>query len=307
MYKIDSSYDVILTYSPIIEITGHIFECFDYFLFLRKYFKVGILFFCGLSKCKLKIAWESKYNVPFSEVEDNLIQLDISNNNSVKLISFGKKTFVLLADGNIKSLEYSNIILATKHLYGFMCEYHDTYKDVKLHNHITYLQDFRVHKKTKYVQSLHYVKKLPFKYYKTSISPNENIGMIYMTYVCRKISPELVAEYHKMSKCTTTLLIVPYKLHEYDNIQHVKQIEAPVYDLFDKFDTYIYTPVSRKFDCSPRLITECFFHNKKIFKQLDYYDIGLETRYSDCISGIEHLDLTNNDDILHIINTELHK
>jgi len=35
MIKIDEKYDVVLTYSPISEITGHVFECFDYYLFLR--------------------------------------------------------------------------------------------------------------------------------------------------------------------------------------------------------------------------------------------------------------------------------
>lgn len=76
MIKIDSRYKVVMTYSPIIEITGHIFECFDYYLFFRQYFDVGILFFCGLSKAKLKTVFESKYNVPFSSIERDLVQVD---------------------------------------------------------------------------------------------------------------------------------------------------------------------------------------------------------------------------------------
>ena len=51
---------------------------------------------------------------------------------------------------------------------------------------------------------------------------------------------------------------------------------APIEDFFNKFDTYIYTPVARKFDCSPRLVTECFLQNKKLFLHLDYMDIGLQ-------------------------------
>lgn len=73
MIKIDSKYQVVLTYSPIIEITGHIFECFDYYLFLRQYVNAGILFFCGLSKAKLKVVFESKYTIPFSDIEKDLI------------------------------------------------------------------------------------------------------------------------------------------------------------------------------------------------------------------------------------------
>ena len=61
MIRIDSRFDVVLTYSPIIEITGHIFECFDYYLFLKQFCKVGILFFKGLRRDALKVAFESKY------------------------------------------------------------------------------------------------------------------------------------------------------------------------------------------------------------------------------------------------------
>ena len=48
LYKISPEYDVVLTYSPIIEITGHLFECFDYYLFLRERYRVGILLFNGM-------------------------------------------------------------------------------------------------------------------------------------------------------------------------------------------------------------------------------------------------------------------
>jgi hypothetical protein len=90
-------------------------------------------------------------------------------------------------------------------------------------------------------------------------------------------------------------------MREYDNIENVIQIEAPVKDFFNSFDTYIYTPVQRKFDCSPRLVTECFLHNKKVNINLDYIDLGLQTRYNDCVKNIDSLNLNENDDILQII------
>lgn len=300
MININKKYDVILTYSPIIEITGHIFECFDYYLFLRQYCNVGILFFCGLSIDKLKIVWNSKYNIPFDTVVNDIIQINIATLQN-RIINFSNNTAVIITDGNIKSLEDNKIFLATHKLYGFMCEY-DNFDKVKINNHITYLQDYRIYGKNKYFKSIDYVKKLPFKFYKKCIQPNKNIGMIYMTYVCRKVQPHTIKEYHKMSGCNKTFLIVPYKLPEYDNIENIIQVEAPIENLFDKFDTYIYTPVNRKFDCSPRLVTECFMHNKKVFKDLDYYDIGLEIRYNDCINNLEQLNLKENDKILEILN-----
>ncbi len=301
MYKIDPKYKVILTYSPIIEITGHIFECFDYYLFLRQYYKVGILFFCGLSKEKLKIVFESKYNVNFNDIEQDFIQInDISTTSKKQIVSFGKDTIVIVTDGNIKSLENNNIFLATNKLYGFLCEF-DQFDTVKINNHITYLQDYRVHGENKYFKSINYIKKLPFKFYKKSNKVFDNTGLIYMTYMCRKVTADIVEKYHKMSGCTKTYLVVPYKLSEYDNIENVIQVEAPLEDFFNRFDIYIYTPVTRKFDCSPRLVTECFMQNKKVFKQLDYYDIGLETRYNDCITNLEALDLNDTDSIISII------
>ena len=233
MIKINSTYDVVLTYSPIIEITGHIFECFDYYLFLRQYCKVGILFFCGLKQDMLKIAFESKYNIPFESIVKDFIKVDSCSNISEKqIILFGNKTKVLIADGNIKSLEYNNIYLATKNLYGFMCEY-DNFHEIKINNHITYLQDYRIYGKNKYFNSINYVKKLPFKFYKKCNKTFDNTGLIYMTYVCRKVSPQIIEEYHKKSGCLKTLLVVPYKLPEYDNIKNVIQVEAPLENFFD--------------------------------------------------------------------------
>ena len=125
--------------------------------------------------------------------------------------------------------------------------------------------------------------------------------MMYMTYVCRKVEPSVIESYFKKSGCTSAMLVVPYKLPEYDCIEGVEQVTAPVEDLFSKFGTYIYTPVSRKFDCSPRLVTECFMQGKRVHKDLDYYDIGLETRYSDCVRDLQSLDLREGDKILQII------
>jgi hypothetical protein len=182
-----------------------------------------------------------------------------------------------------------------------MCE-DANFHEISMYKHITYLQDYRIYGKNKCFKSINYVKKLPFKFYKKSLSPNSNIGMMYMTYVCRKVEPYIIEQYHKKSGCSKSFLIVPYKLPEYDTINNVKQLEAPINNLFDKFDTYIYTPVNRKFDCSPRLVTECFMHNKNVFKDLDYYDIGLETRYNDCINNLDSLNLTDNDKILEILD-----
>lgn len=302
MTTISNRYDVILTYSPIIEITGHIFECFDYYLFLRQYCKAGILFFCSLNKEKLKVAFESKYTVPFADIEQDFITIDSYSRTSGKqIVSFGKNTTVIITDGNLNSFECNNIYLSARKLYGFLCDSKNSYPTTRFNNHIIYLQDYRIYGENKQFKSIDYIKKLPFKFYKKFHKEYDNSGMMYMTYICRKVTPDIIELYFKKSKCSTAMLVVPYTLPEYDNIAGVKQVVAPVTDFFNKFDKYIYTPVARHFDCSPRLVTECFLQRKEVMLDLDYHDIGLETRYSDCVTNLESLNLTDSDLILSLL------
>jgi hypothetical protein len=301
MVNIDPSYDVVLTYSPIVEITGHLFECFDYWLVLRSRWKTGILFFGGLDMDGLRVAWESKYNVPFSEVEKDIIYMPMLERTSdYKVFSFGHGTRVLLCDGNIKSLDWNRMIFSTDRLYGFLCEYDDFHK-MQFNKHIKYLADYRVYGRPRFFDSFDYVKKLPFRYYRKVETKTENVGMMYVTFKCRMVSPDIILKYHWMSRCEKTILIVPYRKEEFDGIPGVEQVVAPVDDLFSKFNTYIYTPVGRKFDCSPRLVTECFFQGRNVFKDLDYFDSGLEVRYEDASKRLETLDLTEDDEIFKIL------
>lgn len=306
--KIDESYDVILTFSPINEITGHIFECFDYYLFLRNYYKTGILFLGSMNEEKLKKVFNDKYIENFDDIKKDVVCISQDELNNKKMFTFGKNTVVILCDGNIHQLQLYGIHLMTKKLLGFLCaEKEESYVDkISMYKHITYLKDYRIYKSNNYFNSYNYVKKLPFKYYKKSNRVYDNTGMMYVTFACRKITSETILKYHKMSGCYKTLLVVPYKLSEYENIEGIEQFEAPVEDFFNKFDTYIYTPVKRKFDCSPRLVTECFLHGKNVLLNLDYEDLGLQTRYNDCKIDLNLVNLDENDDILKIIEEIKH-
>ena len=308
MIKIDSTYDIILTYSPgIHEITGHIFECFDYYLFLRQYYKVGIMFLDSLKNSFIKDVFEQKYIVDWNTVKDDVFNIDAETLKKDRIYNFGKNTIVILTDGNQVSLRDHNIIFSARKQLAFSCLNIDAIKTV-INKDTIYLQDQRIYKgqETNYL-SMHYVKKLPFKFYRKFECNTNNVGLMYITYNCRKVTRDVIMQYHSLSKCKKTLLVVPYKIHEYENIPNVEQIEAPLKDMFSKFNTYIYTPVARKFDCSPRLVTECFMYGKNVYMNLDYVDLGLKTRYNDCINNLESLNLTDNDDILNIINSLLCK
>jgi hypothetical protein len=114
LYKIDSKYDVILTYSPIIEITGHLFECFDYYLFLREYYKVGILLFNGIKILALRIAFESKYNINFDDIVSDILFVNNVSRNEMVDIYVPSKTFLLITDGNVKASIYNGINFIAK-------------------------------------------------------------------------------------------------------------------------------------------------------------------------------------------------
>jgi len=304
MRKIESSYDIILTYSPIDEITGHLFECFDYYLFLRNYMKAGIIFFGGMSREKIRVAFESKYNISFDDIVDDITYITPDEFKREKVYVFGKDTVVLLCDGNIHQLELYGILLMSKHLIGFMCGEKDEAINTRspIYRNMVYLKDYRIYKPNNYYRTFDYVKKLPFVYYRKPNRTYDNTGMFYVTFACRKVTPEVIQEYHRNSGCSRSILIVPKLLPEYDNLDDIEQVEAPVENLFDKFDKYIYTPVKRRFDCSPRLVTECFLHDKEVMIDLNYVDIGLQVRYNDCKNDINCLNLTENDKILEVIN-----
>ena len=103
---------------------------------------------------------------------------------------------------------------------GFLCGDHH-FEQCKMNKNIIYLQDYRIYGQNKFFNSYDYVKKLPFKYYKLSNKQFDNTGMMYVTYACRKITPDVVREYHERSGCSKTILVVPYKLQEYDEIDDV--------------------------------------------------------------------------------------
>lgn len=300
LYRIDPKYDVVLTYSPIIEITGHLFECFDYYLFLRGRYRVGILLFDGLPDRALRTAFESKYLADFDEVRKDIMRVDGASRADPVDVYVPPKTFLLVADGNFKAAGYNGIHFMARRVFGFLCE-PDPGEFPGMPRNVTYLQDYRIYGRNALHPSVDYVKKLPFSQYRPCAAVDEGLGMMYMTYVCRKVGPGVVADYLARSGCRSSMLVVPYRLPEYDGIPGVEQVVAPVDGFFDRFGTYIYLPVQRRFDCSPRLVTECYMHRKRVFMDLDYADPGLDVRRRDAETDLGSLDLRDGDRILDVI------
>jgi hypothetical protein len=84
----------------------------------------------------------------------------------------------------------------------------------------------------------------------------------------------------------------------------------PVENIFEKFDTYIYTPTKGSFDCSPRFIAECKYYNKNIiYHDIDEnylnVDTGLKFRKYDIDNNFKSLLLNENDEIVSILKKYL--
>jgi hypothetical protein len=98
---------------------------------------------------------------------------------------------------------------------------------------------------------------------------------------------------------------------------NVTILTAPVENIFEKFDTYIYTPTGIdgsiaqiSFDCSPRFIAECKYYNKNvIYHNIDEkylsVDTGLKWRRHDIENSFEKLYLNDSDEIIDILYDRL--
>jgi hypothetical protein len=71
--------------------------------------------------------------------------------------------------------------------------------------------------------------------------------------------------------------------------------QAPVKDIFEQFDTYIYTATPKRADCSPRFIVECEVFGKDVVYEIDYVDPGIECRKRAIEKDVNDLLLTTDD------------
>ena len=151
---------------------------------------------------------------------------------------------------------------------------------------------------------------------------NTKTALLYITTNCRKLCDDYLLD-----------VIMNYKFEKYiiltnqpdiykDKLKDLKNVsfpEMPLENIFEKFDTYIYTPtysVTKRglgcFDCSPRFIAECKYYDKEvIYDNIDEeylkIDTGLKYRKLDIENNFESIILKENDDVIDIIRNEISK
>jgi len=160
-----------------------------------------------------------------------------------------------------------------------------------------------------------YVKKILWQKYHQPSQVKTGTALFYLTSNCRALPPEdikLVMDKYRHDK----YLIVTNNTALYKSLQSetVEIAKVPVQNIFDKFDTYIYTKIivppmwgmNRIEDCSPRFIVECAAFGKNVIYDLDYVDRGVECRRAAIENDIMALQLTSEDYFIDYVKQQIH-
>jgi hypothetical protein len=303
--------NIVLTYSPaakeINRICGHTFEVKDYYLFLKdRGYDITILIQDRIRKELIYTAWEDKYdlnNLEYNYKKDILFQPMKNLFANVIIYTNG----IYKSDLNIIQNKINKVIY--KKLITFRCNNMTDFSSFLQNKNHYLLHDFRVYNDfniySDFENSINYVKKFYFsKYRKINKNNSKKYLLIYINSYLRRLNTDFLKKINNTS--SKILFVSGSKLNKNDIEEYSKYgkiLHAPVKNLFEQFDKYLYTPNIRNFDCSPRLLTECKFYNKEIIINFDITkDIGAYWRWHDIQNNFESLILKEGDDIERFIN-----
>ena len=285
--KIDEKYQLCIMSCPVNHgISGHIYEIIDYYLLLKEYYNICLIIQDNIQRHILFDIINSKYNLTEEEL-DILLSNTIFHKNPNILICSN----VLIVDGYYDSV---NLVVRAKNIFMFSCPLDNAYS--RKENHYV-LHDYRIYQEGK--NTINYKKKIYLDKLKP-IEKTENNILLYGTKNCREIMDidTIVDFVDKKIICVTDIPMI--------DTENIAYKHPPVDNLFELFDTYIYTPVSVKFDCSPRFIVECKYYNKNvIYYNINYDDMGLYWRKYDIDNDFQSLFLTEEDEIIDIIGDKI--
>jgi len=282
-------------------VCGHIYEVIDYYLLLKDFYNVGILIGEEISYDYKELVLY-KYDLSESEI-DRLIAKTIFANRPRFLIGEN----ILFVDGLLKKhFQEGGVTLRFKNILTFRCSPESDHENLQIEN-VTVLQDQRIYKDDKEI-AVDYIKKINFSnLHKFETSVN-NVAMIYGTGNCRAIQSEMLFDI--LDKYCFDKYIYITNLTCDINHDKLEIYNPPVPRIFKQFNTYIYTPIMKRFDCSPRFIAECDHYGKHvIYHDIDdeylNTDLGLKYRKRDIQAGLNTISLTHDDQIIEILNEKI--
>lgn len=290
--QLDKDYDLWLSYSWSNNnhgVCGHTFEVIEYYTILKNQFKVGIFLAEDIDWVTLEDSIRSKYDFNEAEIADFKANTVFSKRPS--LVS-GKN--IIFTDGGVRST--NDCVLLFDNIVHLACG------DLEIKNNsednVWILQDDRVYNPV-LKNGVDYKKKILFDRFKT-IGHSDTRALLYGTKNCRDIKQ---SDYEEISRIVHSgIIAITNEENKPDyEVAGIEFVVPPLDNIFEKFDTYIYTPVDRKWDCSPRFIAECrYFEKEVIYYKIDYWDEdkGLYWRQWDIENDFESIALTDEDDII---------
>lgn len=281
-------YDIVLTTAFEFKygVCGHMFEMIDYYYAIKTYTNLNpcILLADGTSIEDFQLAIRQKY-------EDLIIENVIESFQPKVIITNN----ILFVDG---SPRLNNAEILSKNIFLFRCSESDFTKFTKTKSNVFLLQDFEIYDdKPENLTLIDYKKKILFSKYKSYDCTTANTAMFYLTSVCRALSKEdlnkTIQKYN-----LDDYIILTDKIDLYDGNVY----KIPLDNIWSLFNTYIYTPIPRKIDCSSRFILECMHYGKNVIYDIDYYDKALEVRKKDGLNGTS---LTKDDAFIKLLNEQI--
>jgi hypothetical protein len=289
---LDKAYDLFLAYSwgSVSQgVSGHLYECIEYYHILKKHMKVGILMCKSeLTADAIRTAVEDKYD--FTEYEVNELLSDVHFFDSPKVL---KGNNLLLVDGNFTKLR--DIHLLFKNIMAFPC----SDRRFATMDNITVFLDKRIYGEG--IHKTNYVKKILFSRYKQIEDVKSTANLVYNKKGPRDLGNDIYKELEE--QYSGDFLVVTNAEAEGLSNRFIV-LEPPIKDLFRQFGTYIYTPIPKKFDCSPRFIAECKWYGKEVvYHNIDYWGIdkGLYYRFLDIQNDFNSIQLKEDDEIIDLV------
>jgi len=281
-------YQVTLTTSYETEhgISGHTFEMAEYFLYLKNHnINACILLSNGLSKQEFIVAVTEKYTL--SQAELDLFNTIVIEHRHPKVLLANT---VIIVDG---SMDIRTAEILSPKIILLRCSTNRTYEIER--PGIIVLQDNDMYEPLS--NSFHYKKKILFDYFKPQPRREslKKTAMFYLTDICRAISAVNLKKITRKYKFDEYIALVN-TIHRFDEVTELK---VPVVNLWQLFDTYIYTEPKNLSDCSPRFVVECEYYGKEVIYATKKLPLGLQVRLADMKAGI--VGLKENDDILKFI------
>ena len=271
-------------------VSGHTFELLEYWWYFKQH-GVNVAILCTAHKPDIIITMAEK-RYAFTEPELEALRRALFDGTDTVVAKLPKTLWV---DGSISYI--STAVVQSKFNAAFACNNSHDFKRMDIILADTRIYDFKCY---------HYIKKLLFDKFAKINCNASNTAMLYCTIQARRLNDDYLNNLlHKFKQFDQFILVTNDDcIHERDN---VKIVPHPCYDIFDKFTTYIYSPLTTNWhdvitdvvDCSPRFPAECTFYGKDIIIDAPI-NRGLGVRLHDC-ENLQSIALTHDDGLVDIL------